>query len=295
MLKRTTKGHKMEDTCLGPYRVIEMTASGGCVLRCIKTNSTMKCKVNISQLKIYNTPQKSFELANATSKDDESAATRIKGNSKPNFSDLERQLFDQSLLRLWYTGAIWEAWRAEEDDKRELAEHTSSVEECWLSVNVDVALWLDCRTYEKKPTLKRVSDFVLVNPVGHQEFNDFAKAEITPELQLLLDVDLIDMRKLYNSKGRSLFEVNKRASMPQTLSSLTSAAESSQRWVHGLDLNETDKCIIQGKCADGFLTNKHMHAAHQLLLKQFSYISGLESTLLCQTYGFAHVTSDGMK
>ena len=38
------------------------------------------------------------------------------------------------------------------------------------------------------------------------------------------------MRKLYNSKGRSLFEVvNKRASMPQTLSSLTSAAESSQR------------------------------------------------------------------
>ena len=149
----------------------------------------------------------------------------------------------------------------------QLAEHTSSVEECWLSVNVDVALWLDCRTYEKKPTLKRVSDFVLVNPVVHQEFNDFAKAEITQELQLLLDVDLIkvwetdkalslprvsryqnvyvsisssqlddlclwvyDMRKLYNSKGRSLFEVvNKRASMPQTLSSLTSAAESSQR------------------------------------------------------------------
>ena len=93
-----------------------------------------------------------------------------------------------------------------------------------------------------------------------------------------------DMRKLYNSKGRSLFEVvNKRASMPQCL------------WVHGLDLNETDKCIIQGKCADGFLTDKHMHAAHQLLLKQFPYISGLESTLLCQTYGFAHVTSDGMK
>ena len=49
-----------------------MTASGSCVLRCIKTNSTMKRKVNISQLKIYNTPQKSFELANATSKDDES-------------------------------------------------------------------------------------------------------------------------------------------------------------------------------------------------------------------------------
>ena len=129
-----------------------------------------------------------------------------------------------------------------------------------------LALWLDCRTYEKKPTLKRVSDFVLVNPVVHQEFNDFSKAEITPELQLLLALDLIkvwetdkalslprvsryqkvyvnisssqlddlclwvyDMRKLYNSRG-SLFEVvNKRASMPQTLTSLTSAAESSQR------------------------------------------------------------------
>ena len=129
-----------------------------------------------------------------------------------------------------------------------------------------MALWLDCQTYEKKPTLKRVSDFVLVNPVVHQEFNDFVTAEITPELQLLLDVDLIkvwetdkalslprvsryqnvyvnisssqlydlclwvyDMRQLYNCKGRSSFEVvNKRASMPQTLSSLTSAADSSQ-------------------------------------------------------------------
>ena len=60
ILKRTTKGHKMEDTWLGPYRVIEMFASGGCVLRCIKTNSTIKRKVNISQLKIYNTPQKSL-------------------------------------------------------------------------------------------------------------------------------------------------------------------------------------------------------------------------------------------
>ena len=126
MLKRTMKGHKMEDTWLGPYRVIEMTASGGCVLRCIKTNSTMKRKVNISQLKIYNTPQKSSELANATSKDDESAATRIKGNSKPNFSDLERQLFDQSLLRLWHTGAIWEAWKAEEDDEREVCLHLAT-------------------------------------------------------------------------------------------------------------------------------------------------------------------------
>ena len=118
MLKRTTKCHKMEDTWLGPYRVIEMTASGSCVLRCIKTNSTMKRKVNISQLKIYNTPQKSFELANATSKDDESAATRIKGNSKPNFSDLDRQLFDQSLLWLWRTGAIWEACKAEDDERK---------------------------------------------------------------------------------------------------------------------------------------------------------------------------------
>ena len=121
MLKRTTKCYKMEDTWLGPYRVIEMTASGGCVLRCIKTNSTMKRKVNISQLKIYNTPQKSFELANATSKDDESAATRIKGNSKPNFSDLERQLFDQSLLRLWRTVAIWEACKLKKTTRERYA------------------------------------------------------------------------------------------------------------------------------------------------------------------------------
>ncbi len=121
-----------------------------------------------------------------------------------------------------------------------------------------LALWLDCRTYENKPTLKRVSDFVLVNPVVHQEFNDFSKAEITPELQLLLALDLIKVwetdkalslprvsqyQNVYVNISSSqlddlclwvydisLFEVvNKRASMPQTLSSLTSAAESSQR------------------------------------------------------------------
>ena len=57
----------------------------------------------------------------------------------------------------------------------QLAEHTSSGEECRPSVNVNVDLWLDCRTYHKKPTLKRGSDFVLVNPIVHQEFNDFVK------------------------------------------------------------------------------------------------------------------------
>ena len=53
--------------------------------------------------------------------------------------------------------------------------------------------------------------------------------------------------------------------------------------------------LYKASVPTAFLTDKHMHAAHQLLLKQFPYISGLESTLLCQTYGFAHVTSDGMK
>ena len=81
----------------------------------------MKRKVNISQLKIYSTPQKSFELINATSKDDESAATRIKGNSKPNFSDLERQLFDQSLLRLRRTGALWEACKLKKTTRERYA------------------------------------------------------------------------------------------------------------------------------------------------------------------------------
>ena len=53
MVKRTTKGHKMEDTWLGPYKVLEITKYGCCLLKCLKTSTVMKRKINTSQLKLY--------------------------------------------------------------------------------------------------------------------------------------------------------------------------------------------------------------------------------------------------
>ena len=53
MLKRTKKGHKMEDTWQGPYKVLEITQYGCCKLRCVRTGCELKQKVNSCQLKIY--------------------------------------------------------------------------------------------------------------------------------------------------------------------------------------------------------------------------------------------------
>ena len=53
MLKRTKKGHKTEDTWLGPYKVLKVTDQGCCHLQCVKTGMELKRKVNISQLKLY--------------------------------------------------------------------------------------------------------------------------------------------------------------------------------------------------------------------------------------------------
>ena len=58
MLKRTKKGHKMEDNWHGPYKVLKITDHGCCHLRCIKTDTDLKRKVNISQLKLYHEQQK---------------------------------------------------------------------------------------------------------------------------------------------------------------------------------------------------------------------------------------------
>ena len=53
MIKRTKKGHKMEDSWLGPYKIMEVTKFGCCKLQCLKTMHALKQKINISQLKLY--------------------------------------------------------------------------------------------------------------------------------------------------------------------------------------------------------------------------------------------------
>ena len=53
-------------------------------------------------------------------------------------------------------------------------------------------------------------------------------------------------------------------------------------WIEDLNLKESDKIAIQsGDC----LNDHHMHAAHEMLRKQFPHVDGLQSTLLCQNDG----------
>ena len=67
------------------------------------------------------------------------------------------------------------------------------------------------------------------------------------------------------------------------------------QWVHGLDLNDRDRRVVEGSVSRGLLSDKHMYAAQELIRKQFAQIGGLQSTLLCQSYGFACISCDGMQ
>ena len=60
-------------------------------------------------------------------------------------------------------------------------------EEHGLSVNADVALWLDCCTFFNNPPLQIVNGFVVVTNELHDEFDNFKKSE-TEESSSLLPV-----------------------------------------------------------------------------------------------------------
>ena len=47
----------MEDTWLGPYKVLKITDHSCCHLQCMKTGTEMNQKVYISQLKLYHESQ----------------------------------------------------------------------------------------------------------------------------------------------------------------------------------------------------------------------------------------------
>lgn len=121
MKKRTKKGHKMEDTWLGPYRVLKVSSRGSCNIQCVKTGKDIKQKVNVSQLKPY------VELCKVNEEEVmkvKTLDTVSKGNLAVEAGNpvktelksqvLENQLFDDSILRLWRTGAG--AWESMEDD-----------------------------------------------------------------------------------------------------------------------------------------------------------------------------------
>ena len=66
MIKRTKKGHKHEDTWLGPYKVMHISKYGCCHLHCIATGKDVKTKVKINQLKIYKKPPLTAEVPDQT-------------------------------------------------------------------------------------------------------------------------------------------------------------------------------------------------------------------------------------
>ena len=73
----------------------------------------------------------------------------------------------------------------------QLAPYSSSGEEHGLSINADVALWLDCRTFHKNPPLQIVSDFVVVSNELHDEFDNFKGSETELSISLLPAVELL--------------------------------------------------------------------------------------------------------
>ncbi len=142
MLKRTKKGHKMEDTWKGLYKVRYMSDKGSCLLHCIKTGKDIKQKVNISQLKLYNEPSgtniigHTAEVTESTNNITSQEATSTKSSKlilsrssspMPTLSSttqasikpavLEKQLFDDSLLRFWRTGCLFDTWDSRKDDQ----------------------------------------------------------------------------------------------------------------------------------------------------------------------------------
>ena len=73
----------------------------------------------------------------------------------------------------------------------QLSPYLSSTEEHGLSMNVDVALMLDCRNFYKKPPLQIVRDFVIVTDKLHDDFDEFVKTETKPDISILPAIELL--------------------------------------------------------------------------------------------------------
>ena len=73
----------------------------------------------------------------------------------------------------------------------QLSEHLKAGEH-GLSIDTDVALWIEYRKYNKRPDLRQVMDFVLVNNEQHSEFDEVKKAMTERDYVLLSSNALID-------------------------------------------------------------------------------------------------------
>ena len=73
----------------------------------------------------------------------------------------------------------------------QLAPYTSREEEYGLSMDADVALWLDRRTFHKNPSLQIVNGFVVITNELHAEFDDFKRSETEHSISLSPAVELL--------------------------------------------------------------------------------------------------------
>lgn len=60
-----------------------------------------------------------------------------------------------------------------------------------LSKDVDVAVWLQYRAYNKQPPLRDTGDFVIVNCELHDDFDDFKSKELEPDYSYLEMTELL--------------------------------------------------------------------------------------------------------
>ena len=88
----------------------------------------------------------------------------------------------------------------------QLAQQVIAQNQYWLSINVNVALWLDCRTFNNNSPLQIVSNFVLVTSKIHEKFDDFVRKE-NSDTSLLPSVKLLQFWE--TAKGITLSTVSR--------------------------------------------------------------------------------------
>ena len=75
----------------------------------------------------------------------------------------------------------------------QISQYLEQEGEYGLNIDTDVALWLDARKFQKKPTLHEVNGFVIINMEIHNEFDEFKEKETSTEYSLLENIDLLKL------------------------------------------------------------------------------------------------------
>ena len=75
----------------------------------------------------------------------------------------------------------------------QISQYLEQEGEYGLNIDVDVALWLDARKFQKKPPLREANGFVIINMEIHKEFDEFKRKEASIEYSLLENIELLKL------------------------------------------------------------------------------------------------------